>query len=250
MDEMLEFVLRAVGMYFLAMVVIRFMGKRALGELGLFDFVIMTGVGHTLTSIALDRSLPFYEGIVVLLTLAGLEYIMGFASLKSQRLARLISGVPVVVIDNGRVIRENLAREKFNVDDLMQELRKQGIRDVSEVDKGILEPCGGFSVVLKPDFEPVTRGELGLNWEPGPDSILTLEPVSRKHVLNKPAMTDDGEKEPPVSLAQLEGMVKEIRMVLDDVLRRLEKFQAQDGTGEPEPAGSKASQHIARVVDS
>ncbi|MGI6487354.1 MAG: DUF421 domain-containing protein [Syntrophothermaceae bacterium] len=117
----LEFVLRVVGMYFLSMLVIRLMGKRALGELGLFDFVIMTGVGHTLTSVALDRSLPFYEGIVVLFTLAALEYLMGFAALKSQRLSRFMSGIPVVVIDNGYILKENLAREKFNVDDLMQE---------------------------------------------------------------------------------------------------------------------------------
>jgi len=228
MDVVWEFVLRVIGMYFLAMVVIRFMGKRALGELGLFDFVIMTGVGHTLTSIALDRSLPFYEGIVVLVTLAGLEYIMGYASLKSQRLARVISGVPIVVIDNGRVVKENLAREKFNVDDLMQELRKQGIRDVSEVDKGILEPCGGFSVILKPDFEPVTRGELGIKWEPGPDSILTSEPVSRKLVLHKPEITHEDEKESPVSLVKLQETIEGIRVVLDRVIRALEDLKAQD----------------------
>ncbi len=226
MNVIFEFVLRVIGMYFLAMVVIRFMGKRALGELGLFDFVIMTGVGHTLTSIALDRSIPFYEGIVVLVTLAGLEYIMGYASLKSQRLARLISGVPVVVIDNGWIMRENLAREKFNVDDLMQELRKHGIRDVSEVEQGLLEPCGGFSVILKPDFEPVTRGELGIKWEPGPDTVLTSEPVSRKLVLQSPAGDGGSQKRPSVSLADQKETLEAIHKALGDILRRLDELDA------------------------
>ncbi|NLU48859.1 MAG: DUF421 domain-containing protein [Syntrophomonadaceae bacterium] len=219
---MAEFVLRAVGMYFLAMLAIRFMGKRALGELGLFDFVVMTGVGHTLTSIALDQSLPFYEGIAVLATLAGLEYLLGYASLKNQRLARLISGVPVVLIDNGRIVRENLAREHFNVDDLMQELRKQGIRDVYEVEKGILEPCGGFSVILKQDAEPVTRGDVGLNWEPSAHSILTLEQEPRQKVFQQCwEKGQEGEETSGVSLPRQAELLQEILNRLDDISRRL-----------------------------
>ncbi len=70
---MLIFALRAIGMYFLALIMIRLLGKRALGELGPFDFVVMTGVGHTVVSIALDKQIPFYEGIIILLTLAVLE---------------------------------------------------------------------------------------------------------------------------------------------------------------------------------
>ena len=103
----LEFVLRVVGMYFLAMLVIRLMGKRALGELGLFDFVIMTGVGHTLTSVALNRSLPFYEGIVVYLAALGTD---GFATLKIT-LSSFMFRYSVVVIDNGYILKENLLRE-------------------------------------------------------------------------------------------------------------------------------------------
>ena len=144
----LEFVLRAGGMYFLALIMVRLLGKRALGELGPFDFVVMTGVGHTVVSIALDRSIPVYEGVIILATLAGLEYLMGYAALKNQRLSHLISGKPVILIDNGKIIRENLAREKFNLDDLLQELRKQGIRDIDEVirNPGILR---GFSVIIE-----------------------------------------------------------------------------------------------------
>ncbi len=106
------------------MIMIRLLGKRALGELGPFDFVVMTGVGHTVVSIALDKSIPYYEGIIILATLAGLEYIMGFLALKNEKLSNLIVGKPVVLIESGRIIKKNLAKEKFNVDDLLQELRK------------------------------------------------------------------------------------------------------------------------------
>ncbi len=175
---MFEFASRAVVMYFMALIMIRLLGKRALGELGPFDFVVMTGVGHTVVSVALDKSIPFYEGIVILAVLAVLEYLMGYLALKNQSLSNLITGTPVILIDNGKVVRENLAKEKFNVDDLLQELRKRGIRDVKIVDKGILESCGGFSVLLKEECEPVTREDLGL--KPLQKSgVLTGEPVKR-----------------------------------------------------------------------
>ncbi len=175
---MLHFVFKAAVMYFMALLMIRFLGKRALGELGPFDFVVMTGVGHTVVSVALDKSIPFYEGIVILATLAGLEYLMGYLALKNQKCSNLITGKPVVLIDNGKIIRENLAKEKFNIDDLLQELRKQGIRDLREVDKGILESCGGFSVILKEEMEPVNRNDLGIK---GSDNkgVITAELISR-----------------------------------------------------------------------
>ncbi|MDD4802369.1 MAG: DUF421 domain-containing protein [Syntrophomonas sp.] len=180
---MLEFALRVAGMYFLALIMIRFLGKRALGELGPFDFVIMTGVGDTVISVAMDRSMPYYEGIVVLATLAFLESLMGYLALKNSRLSNLITGKPVALIDNGKIIKENLAREKFNVDDLLQELRKQGVRDINDVEKGILESCGGFSVILKEEEESVTRRDLGIK-KANRSSWLTVDQVSRQEIFN------------------------------------------------------------------
>jgi uncharacterized membrane protein YcaP (DUF421 family) len=138
----------------------------------------MTGVGHTVVSVALDKSIPFWEGVVILATLAALEYLMGYLALKNQALANLITGKPVVLIKDGRIVKENLKKEKFNVDDLMQELRKQGIRDLDEVDIGILESCGGFSVLLKEEDEPISRRDLGLK-PLGRSQVLTIQPVSR-----------------------------------------------------------------------
>lgn len=175
---MLGFAFRAAIMYFMALVMIRLLGKRALGELGPFDFVVMTGVGHTVVSVALDKSIPFYEGVVILVTLAVLEYFMGYAALKNQKLSNLITGAPVVLIDKGRIVKANLKKEKFNMDDLMQELRKKGIRDIDEVDKGILESCGGFSVILREEDEPVSRRDLGIS-APRRSELLTIREYDR-----------------------------------------------------------------------
>lgn len=179
---MLEFIIRAVGMYFMAMVMVRVLGKRALGELGPFDFVVMVGVGHTVVAIALDKSIPVSEGIAVLLTFAALEYMVSFLALKNAKISSWISGKPKTLIENGCILRENLRREMFNVDDLMQELRKQGIRDVNQVEKGILEACGGFSVILKEDDQPVTCRDLGITRDTDRDGLNTVENLSRTEI--------------------------------------------------------------------
>jgi len=205
------FALRVAGMYFLALILIRMLGKRALGELGPFDFVVMTGVGDTVISVALDKSMPLIDGIIVLATLAILEYLVGYLSLKSGRMSNILTGQPVVLVENGKIIRKNLAREKFNVDDLMQELRKKGIRDVREVERGILESCGGFSVVLKAGEETVRRKDLGIKTEEG-KSFLTINHLSRKEIFAR--LEQDIEEEPDcglmVSLANIEHKLEQL----------------------------------------
>jgi len=221
---MLEFALRVAGMYFLALIMIRLLGKRALGELGPFDFVVMTGVGDTVISVALDRNIPYYEGIIVLVTLAILEYFIGYVGLKSGPLSNMISGVPVILIDNGKIIKKNLAREKFNVDDLMQELRKKGVRDINDVDKGILESCGGFSVILKEEQEPISRRDLGIP-KTARDSLLTVDQMSRAEIFAHHG--EELEEQPTLHLADT---LKNIEERLAKISARLEDRESNPKT--------------------
>ncbi len=218
---MLNFALKAAIMYFMALIMIRFLGKRALGELGPFDFVVMTGVGHTVVSVALDKSIPFWEGMVILATLAGLEYLMGFIALKNQTLANVITGKPVILISEGKIIKENLRKEKFNVDDLMQELRKQGIRDLDEVDKGILESCGGFSVLLREEDEPVSRRDLGL--KPLKRSeILTIQPINRGEFFHS-QQRETWSESAPVSITESLVRIEERLQLINSKVERIEE---------------------------
>lgn len=219
---MLGFALRAAVMYFMALIMVRLLGKRALGELGPFDFVVMTGVGHTVVSVALDKSIPYYEGVVILVTLALLEVLMGYLALKNQTLSNLITGSPVVLIENGRILRKNLAKEKFNLDDLMQELRKQGVRDVDEVEKGILESCGGFSVILREEDEPPSRRDLGI--KPVPRSELsTVNNSSRGDIFReqqKPSWQGEADIALPETLKNIEKQLADIAMRLEEMEKR------------------------------
>ena len=148
---------------------------------------------------------------------------MGYLALKNQALANLITGKPVLLIKNGRIIKDNLKKEKFNVDDLMQELRKQGIRDLDEVDTGVLESCGGFSVLLKEEDEPVTRRDLGLKIL-GRSQVLTAQPINRRDFFHQEQRESWNEAAPlsiTESLLHIEQRLQTIGQQVDLIMEGL-----------------------------
>lgn len=157
-----KYLLRAVVVYFLVLVTVRLMGKRSIGELGPFDFVLMASIGDIMATMALDRSAPFHDGALVLITLAILEIILAIIAYKSRRFGKIIEGKPRYLIRDGKILKENLRKEKFSLYDLRQELRKKGIENEKEVKKAIIETSGSFSVILNEEDEPVKRKDLGV----------------------------------------------------------------------------------------
>jgi len=147
--DFFSFVFNLIAIYVAALVVVRLMGKRALGELSLFDLVIMVGIGEVIVIVGLEQKVSLLKGIIILILLGGLEFILSLLTFKSRFFSRLVEGKPTILINDGQLIEENLAREHISYADLRQELRKQGVSRISKVSKAILEACGKFSVILK-----------------------------------------------------------------------------------------------------
>ncbi|WP_051531340.1 DUF421 domain-containing protein [Clostridiisalibacter paucivorans] len=156
------YLMRAVGVYFIALIAVRMMGKRSIGELSSFDFVLMTGVGHIMSAVALEKDIPFHDGILVLAVLSALENILAIISYKSRKISKIISGKPRFLIEDGKMLKQAMKKEKFNFYDLRQELRKSGVDNEKEVEKAIIEACGKFSVILKEQESPLKRKDLGI----------------------------------------------------------------------------------------
>ena len=142
---------RPILIYILALVIVRLMGKRALGELSLFDLVIMAGIGDVITTIGLENRVSLSQGLFFLGLLGGLEILLSLLSFRFPKLSRMIEGSPTVLIKNGRIIPRNLRRENISRHDLQQELRRQGIDEISLVERAVFETSGHISFVLKKD---------------------------------------------------------------------------------------------------
>lgn len=151
-----------VGIFIAALIVVRIMGNRTVGQFSPFDFVLMVGIGDIVGNVALDKDVNLLGGLEGLLGLLLLQQILARLSLKSTVLRKWFEGTPVEVVQDGKILTENLAKTQFNLDDLRQELHKKGLdfTNLKDVKVARLESCGEFSVIKVPDTEPITKRDL------------------------------------------------------------------------------------------
>ena len=120
----------------------RLLGKRQLGEMELSEFVLAALIADLAAHPLQDIGIPLINGLVPILTLFCCEVLISGATLKSVRLRSLFFGKPSVLILRGKVIQRELNKNRFSLDELMQELRNQGVLDISKIEYGILETDG------------------------------------------------------------------------------------------------------------
>ncbi|NHM27242.1 DUF421 domain-containing protein [Desulfofundulus sp. TPOSR] len=159
---MLITIYRTVLIYFIVLLVVRLMGKREIGQLSPFDFVVAIIIAELAAIPMESTNFPLWKGIVPLVTLGILEVILSYLALHSPFLRRLLDGEPQVVIKNGRIIKDELRRARYNLNDLLAQLREKGIVNVGDVEFGVLETSGKLSVIPKSQKRPVTPEDLGL----------------------------------------------------------------------------------------
>ncbi|MEG6586488.1 DUF421 domain-containing protein [Dendrosporobacter sp. 1207_IL3150] len=143
----------------IALITVRLMGNRTVGQLSPFDFVIMVGIGDIIVSAAMDPSLSILNGVEGLVALLVLQQILSYLSLKNNTLRKWFEGTPVTLIKDGRLLEENFSKTYFNYDDFRQELHRQGMdmTDIKDIKLARLESCGVFSVIKIEDKEPLTK---------------------------------------------------------------------------------------------
>jgi len=151
-------------LFTVALIIVRLMGSRTVGQLSPFDFIIMVGIGDIIITASMDKGQTLFTGIEGLVALLVLQQLLSYLSLKNITLRKWFEGTPVVLIQDGKIIRENFAATNFNYDDLRQELHKQGMdmTDLSDIKLARIESCGAFSVIKSPDAEPLTKSEFEL----------------------------------------------------------------------------------------
>lgn len=147
-------VLRTVLVYFFVLVILRLMGKREIRQLSPFDFVVAIIIAELATVPIESPEIPLWLGLVPLTVLAVLEIGFSYLALHSRRLRRLIYGVPQVVVAHGRLVPEEMRRARYNLDDILAQLREKGYADLGQVEFAILETSGELSVIPKEGGRP------------------------------------------------------------------------------------------------
>ena len=139
--------IRTAILYSLVVIVMRLMGKRQIGELQPYEFVITIMISDLALLPMQDVKLPLLLGIVPILTLLLLKLGLSQLQLKSQFARKIIDGEPTILIYNSKIQYKNLKNQQINLDELMEELRLAGYFDLEEIQYAILENNGDISIL-------------------------------------------------------------------------------------------------------
>lgn len=139
-----------------------FMGKRAIGQLPIFDFLIIITLGSVVGADIADPDINHIHTGIAIIALASLQRLVSHLKIKYRKVGRLITFEPTIVVYNGKIIRDNLRRNRFSLDNLLQMLREKDIFQVNDIHLGVLEANGSLSVVKKGEKETVSKEDLNI----------------------------------------------------------------------------------------
>ncbi len=155
--------IRTVIFYVCVVTAMRIMGKRQLGELQPSEFVIALMISEIATIPIDNTDVPILHGIIPIFALVLLELICSVLVIKSERARRIITGSPVQIIKDGKLMMKRLTSLRICIDDVMEQLRLAGYSSISQIDSAIIETNGQLSVVPKEEERPLTCKDMNLS---------------------------------------------------------------------------------------
>lgn len=156
-----QFALRIVILYLLVMVALRVMGKREIGQLSVFDFVVSVMLAELSTLPMEDTKISLWRSVVAVGMLVALQVVVAFIQLKSHRFRHWVDGEPSVLIEHGAIRDAEMKKTRYTMHDLLMQLRDKGVANVADVEFAILETSGHLSVFPKPEKRPLTAEDVG-----------------------------------------------------------------------------------------
>ena len=157
--------LRAAFLYLVLILSVRLMGKRQIGQMEASEFVVTMLVANLASIPMQDGAIPLYSGLIPILVVLGMELTLSGLILRSVLIRRFFCGKPVILIDNGKILMENLRRTRVTLDELTGHLRQKDVLDIQTVQYAILETDGSLSVFPYPKDRPATAKEAGIKAE-------------------------------------------------------------------------------------
>ncbi len=156
---------RAVILYIIVLIVMRFMGKREIGQLQPFELVISIMIADLASTPMSEIGIPITSGIIPILGLLVMHLIISVLNMKSIKAREILCGKPRILIYRGKIDENALIREKFTINELEERLRGKDVMNLADVEYAILETSGEISVILKPEKRGTIPEDFGITPE-------------------------------------------------------------------------------------
>lgn len=176
--ELLEVSYRALISLVTLFLITKLLGKKQVSQLSLFDYVIGISIGNFAAEVTINLEAKWINGVVAVLIFGLVAYLVSILTMKSIVARRFFMGGPTVVIQNGKIIKENLKKVKFDINDLLEECRNNNVFDVNQINYGLMEANGKLSILLKPEYLPLTPKDMKI--ETKPNSLVANVIIDKK----------------------------------------------------------------------
>ncbi|WHH58913.1 DUF421 domain-containing protein [Petroclostridium sp. X23] len=153
---------RTIFLYILVIAALRIMGKRQIGELQPSELVVTIMISELAAIPMQATGIPLVNGILPIITLIIAEVALSYITLKSEKARDIISGTPSILIENGKINEPEMEKLRFNMGDLLEELRINNCPNIADVEFAILETSGQLSVIQKSQKKPATAEVLNI----------------------------------------------------------------------------------------
>ncbi len=147
----MDAVLRATAVYLFLLLLFRVIGRRTVGELTTFDFILLLIISEATQQAMLTDDFSVTNGFIVILTLVAWDVVLSLLKRRSPRVDRFVDGVPLIVVDNGQPRYDVMYRARIDESDILAAARmNQGLERIDQIKYAVLEPSGGISIIPMP----------------------------------------------------------------------------------------------------
>ena len=164
-SELWDVTVRALSSLVTLFLVTKMLGKKQVSQLSLFDYVIGISIGNFAAEMTINLESKEINGIWAVVLFGLFAYFISYLTMKSIVLRRFFMGTPTILIQDGKILEKNLKKMKFDINDMLEEVRSAGYFDLSQVEYAILEPNGEVSILPKPEYRPLTPKDMNIKVE-------------------------------------------------------------------------------------
>lgn len=165
LNEFFDVTIRAISSLITLFLITKLLGKKQVSQLSLFDYVIGISIGNFAAEMTINLESNEINGIWAVVLFGLFAYLVSFLTMKSIILRRFFMGTPTVIIQDGKILEKNLRKVKFDINDLLEEIREAGYFNLSEVEYAVMEANGSISILPYAQYRPLTPKDMNIKVE-------------------------------------------------------------------------------------
>jgi len=205
-----EIITRTLLAFFVLFIGAKILGKHIISKMNTFDFIGAISMGGIIANLAFNLNIKIHHTVIAFSILVLFISLVSYISMKSRVGRNIFAGNPTVIIDNGKILENNMRKMRYSLDYLNQQLREKGIFNIEEVLYVVLETNGKISVLQKPEYRNITKQDLSVPTLP--ETKLPIELIMDGEIIT------ENLKQNKISEIKLQSEIKKRNLKTSDVM--------------------------------